>query len=75
MLGLGGALVYNPLMVWFGYDFKSVVVPTGLLLNGLTAASAAWAYYRREMIDFSILEAPACWIKEPAARELLGLKG
>lgn len=54
MLGLGGAMVYNPLMVWFGYDFKSVVVPTGLLLNGLTAASAAWVYYRRKMIDFNI---------------------
>ncbi len=54
MLGLGGAMVYNPLMVWFGYDFKSVVVPTGLLLNGLTAASAAWAYYRKDMIDFRV---------------------
>ena len=54
MLGLGGAMVYNPLMVWFGYDFKSVVVPTGLLLNGLTAISAAWAYYRKGMIDFSV---------------------
>jgi len=54
MLGLGGAMVYNPLMVWFGYDFKSVVVPTGLLLNGLTAASAAWVYYRRRMIDFGV---------------------
>lgn len=54
MLGLGGAMVYNPLMVWFGYDFKSVVVPTGLLLNGLTAVSAAWAYYRKGMIDFSV---------------------
>ena len=53
MLGLGGAMVYNPLMLWFGYDFKSVVVPAGLLLNGLTAASAAWVYYRRKMIDFS----------------------
>jgi uncharacterized membrane protein YfcA len=52
MLGLGGAMVYNPLMLWFGYDFKSVVVPAGLLLNGLTAASAAWVYYRRGMIDF-----------------------
>lgn len=53
MLGLGGAMVYNPVMLWFGYDFKTVVVPTGLLLNGLTAASAAWVYYRRGMIDFS----------------------
>ncbi|MFO3796772.1 MAG: sulfite exporter TauE/SafE family protein [Anaerolineales bacterium] len=54
MLGLGGALVYNPLMVWFGYDFKTVVIPTGLLLNMLTVASAAWVYYRRKMIDFAI---------------------
>ena len=54
MLGLGGAMVYNPLLVWFGYDFKSVVIPTGLLLNGLTAASAAWVYYRRRMVDLGI---------------------
>ena len=52
MLGLGGAMVYNPLMVWFGFDFKAVVVPTGLLLNGLTAASAAWVYYRHHLIDW-----------------------
>ena len=53
MLGLGGAMVYNPILIWFGYDFKTVVVPVGLLLNGLTAASAAWAYYRKGMIDFN----------------------
>ncbi len=52
MLGLGGAMVYNPLMVWFGYDFKEVVAATGLLLNGLTALSAAWVYWRKKMIDF-----------------------
>jgi len=54
MLGLGGAMVYNPILVWFGFDFKTVVVPTGLLLNGLTAGSAAWTYYRRGMIDFPV---------------------
>ncbi len=54
MLGLGGAMVYNPLLVWFGYDFKSVVIPTGLLLNGLTAGSAALTYYRQRMIDFRV---------------------
>ncbi len=54
MLGLGGAMVYNPILVWAGYDFKELVVPTGLLLNGLTAASAAWVYYRKRMIDFHI---------------------
>ena len=54
MLGLGGAMVYNPLMLAFGYDFKTVVAPTGLLLNGLTALSAAWVYFRRGLIDFSV---------------------
>jgi len=54
MLGLGGAMVYNPILVWLGFDFKEVVVPTGLLLNGLTAASAAWVYYRQRMIDFHV---------------------
>lgn len=54
MLGLGGAMVYNPLMVWFGYDFKTVVIPAGLLLNGLTAASASLTYYRKRMIDFRV---------------------
>lgn len=53
MLGLGGAMLYNPLMVWFGYDFKEVVAPTGLLLNGLTALSAAWVYYRKRLVDVS----------------------
>jgi hypothetical protein len=54
MLGLGGATVYNPIMVWFGYDFKTVVVPTGLLLNGLTAASASWTFWRAKLVDVGI---------------------
>lgn len=54
MLGLGGATVYNPILVWFGYDFKTVVVPTGLLLNGLTAASASWTFWRAKLVDVGI---------------------
>ena len=54
MLGLGGATVYNPVMVWFGYDFKTVVIPTGLVLNGLTAASAAWTFWRARLVNFGI---------------------
>jgi len=54
MLGLGGSLVYNPMMLWFGYPFKEVVLPTGLLLNGLTTLSAAWVYYRHKLIDIPI---------------------
>jgi len=31
MLGLGGAMLYIPVFHWFGFDFKSVAIPTGLL--------------------------------------------
>jgi len=51
MLGLGGAMLYIPVFHWFGYDFKSVAIPTGLLLNGITALSAAIFYLRAKMVD------------------------
>jgi len=51
MLGLGGALLYVPLFKWFGYDFKSVAIPTALFLNGLTALSASSYYLRSKMVD------------------------
>lgn len=51
MLGLGGALLYIPMFNWFGYDFKSVAIPTGLFLNGLTALSASIYYLRAKMVD------------------------
>ena len=51
MLGLGGAMLYIPVFHWFGYDFKSVSIPAGLLLNGITALSAAVYYLRSKMVD------------------------
>jgi len=51
MLGLGGAMLYIPVFHWFGFDFKSVAIPTGLFLNSLTALSAAIYYYRAKMVD------------------------
>ena len=51
MLGLGGAMLYIPVLHWFGFDFKSVAIPTGLLLNGITALSAAIYYVRAKMVD------------------------
>ena len=51
MLGLGGAMLYIPVLHWFGFDFKSVAIPTGLLLNGITALSAAIYYLRAKMVD------------------------
>ena len=51
MLGLGGAMLYVPVFHWFGFHFKSVAIPTGLLLNGITVASAAIVYLRAKMVD------------------------
>jgi len=51
MLGLGGAMVYIPVFHGFGYDFKTVAIPTGLFLNGITALSAAIYYLREKMVD------------------------
>ncbi len=51
MLGLGGAMLYIPVFKWFGYNFKTIAIPTGLLLNGVTALSAAIFYLRAKMVD------------------------
>jgi hypothetical protein len=51
MLGLGGAMLYIPLFHWFAFDFKSIAIPTGLLLNGITALSAAVYYLKEKMVD------------------------
>ena len=51
MLGLGGSMLYIPLFKWFGYDFKSVAIPLGLLLNGVTSLSAAIYFLRARMVD------------------------
>jgi len=51
MLGLGGAMLYIPVFHWFAFDFKSIAIPTGLLLNGITALSAAVYYLKEKMVD------------------------
>ena len=53
MLGLGGSLVYVPLFYWLGIDML-IAIPTALLLNGITASSAAITYYRKKMIDLHV---------------------
>ncbi len=51
MLGLGGAMLYIPVFTWFGLGLKTVAIPTGLLLNGVTALSAAIYFLRARMVD------------------------
>lgn len=51
MLGLGGAVLYIPILIWFGYDFKSIAIQTGLFLNGVTALTAAIYFLKTGMVD------------------------
>jgi len=81
MLGLGGAMLYIPVLHWFGFDFKSVAIPTGLFLNGITALSAAIYFFREKMVDIkggmpmvitSFIGAPiGAWFTHIIATEVL----
>ncbi len=51
MLGLGVAFVAIPALGLFGFELKHVIMPWALLLNGLTAISAAVTYLRKKMVD------------------------
>lgn len=53
ILGLGGALIYVPLFYYLAIPVP-VLIPTALLLNGLTATSAATTYLRKHMVDLHI---------------------
>ena len=53
MVGLGGGLIFSPLFVILGYA-KSEAASASLFLNLIAAASAAYTYSRRKMVDFSL---------------------
>lgn len=52
MLGLGGGMVYVPLLNWAGYDLKAVAIPLGLLLNGLNTLLALIPFARARLVDW-----------------------
>jgi uncharacterized membrane protein YfcA len=51
MLGLGVAFIAIPVLGLFGYDLINEIQPWALLLNGLTAISAAIAFWKAGMVD------------------------
>ena len=53
MVGLGGGLIFSPLFVILGFA-KSQAASVSLFLNLIAAASAAFAYARKKMVDFSL---------------------
>ncbi len=52
MVGLGGGLIFSPLFVILGFA-KSQAASNSLFLNLIAAASAAYTYSRKRMVDFS----------------------
>lgn len=74
MLGLGGGMVYIPALHWLGFDLKTVVIPLGLLLNGLNTLLALIPYSRAGLVDYrgmwpmgvaAVLAAPVGALVEP----------
>jgi len=53
MVGLGGGLIFSPLFVILGFA-KSEAASVSLFLNLIAAASAAYTYSRKKMVDFSL---------------------
>ncbi len=51
MLGLSGAVVYVPLLSWWGFDFKTGAIPLSVLLGTATAFSASIAYLRAGLVN------------------------
>jgi len=52
MLGLGGGMVYVPVLNWAGFDMKSVAIPLGLLLNGLNTLLVLIPFARKKLVDW-----------------------
>jgi len=52
MLGLGGGMVYVPVLNWAGFDMVSVAIPLGLLLNGLNTLLVLIPFARKRLVDW-----------------------
>jgi uncharacterized membrane protein YfcA len=52
MLGLGGGMVYVPVLNWAGYDMVNVAIPLGLLLNGLNTLLVLIPFARKKLVDW-----------------------
>lgn len=52
MLGLGGGMIYVPVLKWAGFPVQEVAIPLGLLLNGLNTLLALIPYARKKLVDW-----------------------
>ncbi len=54
MLGMSGSQLSTPILFWLGTDFKTQVIPLGMLLNVVNSASAAGRYGKKKLIDWKV---------------------
>jgi uncharacterized membrane protein YfcA len=52
MLGLGGGMVYVPVLHWAGLDLVTMAIPLGLLLNGLNTGLVLIPFARKKLVDW-----------------------
>ncbi len=52
MMGLGGGVIYVPILTWYGLDFKTGAIPLSLLLITATGFTASYTYFRAKLIQF-----------------------
>jgi hypothetical protein len=68
MLGLGGGMVYVPVLKWAGFPVKEVAIPLGLLLNGLNTLLALIPFAGKRLVDWrgGLAMAAAAFLLAPA---------
>ena len=52
VLGLGGGILFVPILHWAGFDLQAVAIPLGLLLNGTNTLLALIPYGRERLVDW-----------------------
>lgn len=52
VLGLGGGILFVPILHWAGFDLQTVAIPLGLLLNGTNTLLALVPYGRERLVDW-----------------------
>lgn len=72
MLGLGGGMVYVPVLKWAGFPVKEVAIPLGLLMNGLNTLLALIPFSRQKLVDWKggLVMAAAAFIFAPVGAYL-----
>ena len=52
MLGIGGSVLYIPILYWLGLDFQTEAIPMGLLLNIISSSTASLTYVKNKLVNW-----------------------